>query len=127
MFMVRGRDVGRHAHQQDHILALDCQVTAGVGDLPFITEIYDNEIATTTSLFDYDSVSVENSREWLQAMQRDNPLCIVVETEWSRQRRMGGIDDGMVFTLVVEAEGWVSTVSNDSTRAVEQQLKVSCG
>ena len=69
---------------------------AGVGDIPAITDIYNEAILTSTATFDTETKSVEERAQWLQSHDERHPVLVAVVdgrvvgwaslTRWSDRR-----------------------------------------
>ncbi|KDQ64878.1 hypothetical protein JAAARDRAFT_117802 [Jaapia argillacea MUCL 33604] len=58
---------------------------ANDGDIPFITEIYNEQIRTSVGLFLNHEVSEENRLAWLRDLQKGAYPCVVVEVDEVRE------------------------------------------
>lgn len=51
---------------------------AELGDLPRITEIYNQAVVSTTATFDEEPVSLEERRRWLEQHDQDHPVVVLL-------------------------------------------------
>ena len=51
------------------------------------SDLYNNEVLTSTSTFAFESIDVNGRQAWLEALQKDNYPCVVAEIDGERDVR----------------------------------------